>query len=397
MACAHGYCYETEPATYPVSSTVTTTNSDGDAVTTVITETTVITPGPGSGTANPTITAPIVVPSTVMKLPSIETNGSDSGGGGLTKAQLGGVIAGVLIVLVGIMVATFIIIRRLKQTERAVAATESKRDTSDGQQRSNHKTSFGHPTVSEVDGWDVDPLTQSPNFRPSHMRASSDETFTERSPSRTPNIPSTSSTPPAWTTEQNLARIVEAPSEGRGQSLESSRAGGTVAYETGARYSQAISCDSRPSHSRQHSNASELSGETVNGPAKSELGAESSTATAAEQAGRRRASTSAAHPPSATHGRKNSGSGLAGGSGARVRSDSAAAALALGTVTEFGELHGHYGPPNLAVGQTADRLARHDSIASSVASRAAMEAAARRAKRSSSVSATPTDAYGKDD
>ena len=388
MGCAKGYCYETSAATEPVSSTVTTTNSHGDTITTVTTETTVITPGPGPGTAEAN-TSPMVVPSVVTKLPSVGTADSSSGGGGLTKSQLGGIIAGVVIVVVVVVVATFIIIRRLKQTERAVAATESKRDTSDGHQRS-HKPSFGQPTISEVEGPDVDPLMQSPNFRPSHIRSGSDESFTERSQSRTPNIPSTASTPPAWSSEfNNLGQIAEAPAPSREHSLDSSRGGG-VAYENG-RWSQVISCDSRLAHSRNHSDASELDAEATNRPGKAELygdsgnsaAAATAAAVAADQASRRRASTSAAHA------RKNSGGG------ARGRSESAGAAVPLSTVNEFGELHGHYGPSDLAVGQTADRLARHDSTTSSIASRAAMEAAARKMKGESSVTSTPTDAYRK--
>ncbi|RYP45094.1 hypothetical protein DL768_008525 [Monosporascus sp. mg162] len=360
---------------------MTTTNSDGDIITTTVTEETVITPGPGPGTSNPANTSPWLLQSTVSKLPAIQTTGTE-GSSGLTTPQLGGIIAGVVILLVVVIVAAVLIIRKLKQTEKAVAKAESsKRDDSIGNQRS-HKPSFGQPTISEVDGFDADPLMQSPSIRPSHIRSGSDDSFTERSPSRTPKVPSTSTTPPAWPGPYNPATISEAPSECRTHSMDSSRA----AHDT-SRYSQQtqrVSYDSQGSRSRHWSNASELSGSAVDGPAKTELESE-----AAEQANRRRSSTSAARTPIA-HARKSSGGATRG------RSESAAATVALGTVNEFGELgelHGYYGPPDHAVGQTAERLDRESSTASSMASRQLREAAARLKPGDSSVSSTPTEAY----
>ncbi|RYP54415.1 hypothetical protein DL769_010356 [Monosporascus sp. CRB-8-3] len=359
---------------------MTTTDSNGDTITTTVTEETVITPGPGPGTSDPTNTSPWLLQSTVSKLPAIQTAGPE-GSGGLTKPQLGGIIAGVVIVLVVVVVAAFLIIRKLKQTEKAVAmAGSSKRDDSSGNQRS-HKQSFGQPTISEVDGFDADLLMQSPSIRPSHIRSGSDDSFAERSPSRTPKVPSTSTTPPAWPGPYNPATISEAPSECRTHSMDSTRA----AHDA-SRYSQQtqrVSYDSQGSHSRHWSNASELSGSAVDGPAKAELESE-----AVEQANRRRSSTSAARTP-ITHARKSSGGA------ARGRSESAAATVALGTVNEFGELHGYYGPPDQAVGQTAERLDRESSTASSMASRQLKEAAARLKRGDSSVSSTPTEAYRK--
>ncbi|RYP70539.1 hypothetical protein DL771_005358 [Monosporascus sp. 5C6A] len=359
---------------------MTTTNSDGDTITTTVTEETVITPGPGPGTSDPTNTSPWLLQSTVSKLPAIQTAGAESSGG-LTKPQLGGIIAGVVIVLVVVIVAAFLIIRKLKQTEKAVATAESsKRDDSSGHRRSQ-KPSFGQPTITDVDGFDPDPLMQSPSIRPSHIRSGSDDSFTERSPSRTPKVPSTSTTPPSWPGPYNPATISEAPSECRTHSMDSAR----TAHDA-SRYSQQtqrVSYDSQGSHSRHWSNASELSGSAVNGPAKAELESE-----AVEQANRRRSSTSAARTP-ITHARKSSGGAVRG------RSESAAAAGALGTVNEFGELHGYYGPPDQAVGQTAERLDRESLTASSMAPRQLEEAAARLKRGDSSVSSTPTDAYRK--
>lgn len=397
MACGDGYCYETSPATFFVSSTVTTTNSNGDTITTTVTEATVITPGPGPGpgtsdSSQPLSTIAMIFPSSLPKLDSVDVDNSQ-GSGGLTTAQVGGVVTGVVVILIAIFAASFFIIRRLKKTAKIVAVAESKRDTSSGQNRS-HKTSL-QPTVTEVNDFDVDPLTQSPGFRPSHVRSESDSSFTERSTNHTPNMPSTSSTPPVWSGQYHAAPpISEAPSDGRHYSMDSSRGAYDVSRfsQQTAQTHQRVSYDSQVSHSRNHSNASELSDLAVDGPAKLEL--ESNPAVDQEAAAsRRRASTSAAvrspPPSSSPHVRRGSGGA------ARGRSESAAAALYLSTVNEFSELHGYYGPPDHAVGETADRLGREASTASSTASRDLMEKAARLRRGDSSVSATPTEAYRK--
>ncbi|KAK7756377.1 hypothetical protein SLS62_001603 [Diatrype stigma] len=394
----------------PVSSTVTTTNSDGDTITTTVTELTVITLGPEPGTSDSANLRTVAkfFPSTVPKQPSVEVaDGQDDEVGGLSKAQIGGAVAGVILILLAILAAAFFIIRRLKKTAKAVALADSKRGTSSGQPRSR-KTSFGQPTVTEVDGnFDVDPLVKTPSsVRPSHLRLGSDDTTTlsERSLNHTPNMPSTSSTPPLFSGQYSVAPIPEAPSEVP-DFFSSGGANDAFRYSQQTIHTaQRISYDSQISHSRNHSDASELSGTTVDGPAKSEL--DSKTVEQEEAAGvrARRASTSAAARPSLTsfssspsssHVRRSSGGGGAGTAGARGRSESAAAALALGTVNEFGELHGYYGPPHQAVGQTADRLGREASTASSTASRDLKEAAARLRRGDSSVSATPTEAYRK--
>ncbi len=361
MACGQGYCYETSAATFSVSSTVTTTNSKGDIITTTVTEATVITPGPGPGTSDPTSTAAMVIATSIPKLAAIEVD-NGQGKQGLTQAQLGGIIAAVIIVLIAISLAAFFIIRRLRKTAEIVQAAESRRGTSSGNQRS-HKHSFGQPSISEVDGFDINPSMQSPSIRPSHLRSGSDTSYTERWPNSTTHAPSTSSTPPVWPGQFNAAQIREAPSEAPVyNSVDTSNAAYAVSqHSQQVPQSQRVSYDSQGSHSRHWSNASELDSDPVGGPAKSEL---EDSAAGQQEASRRRASTSAARSPPrpAPHVRRGSGGG------ARGRSESAAAAVPLGTVNEFSEMHGYYGPPNHAVGETAERLGRDDSPASSTTS-----------------------------
>ncbi|KAI6091753.1 hypothetical protein F4821DRAFT_172549 [Hypoxylon rubiginosum] len=335
MQCGSKTCYNTTPQTFPVSSTVTTTNANGDAITTVVTTTEVITPGgPDASSATSSFgslaAVPKLIPSVVSKMPAIETgssdSGSDSNGGGLSGGQLGGIVGGAIALLIIIITIAAIVIWRLKRTEKAArAAAGSRRDqTSSGQPRS-HKSGFGQPSVSEVDGTDVDSGTRAAYNR---ARSPSSTTAGGYSRSETPNYygSNASTTPPAWAQTPPL-------DDGRQSSMDS----------YGARYTDAAST-TRPSvesqasraysygHARQYSNASELDGSGV-----SEL--ETPDAAAAEAAARRRSSSIT---------RKGRG-----GEGAAA---AVPVGMPLGTLDEVMELHGHYGPTDLAVGQTAARL-----------------------------------------
>ncbi|KAI1084573.1 hypothetical protein F5B20DRAFT_211464 [Whalleya microplaca] len=347
LVCGSGACYETTPTTLPVSSTVTITDSKGNTITTTVTSMAVITPGLDTATMSSTDPAaaavPKLIPSTVAKIPSIETGRSDdSAGGGLTASQLGGIIGGVVALLVTIIVAAVIIIRRLRRTEKAAqAAAESRHESSNGQSRS-HKPGFGQPSVSEVAMNSI----KSSDIRPSHYRGRSDSSTDGRSPSRTPNLHgSGTSSPPPWPGYYNPTP----PSDGR-QSSQDSHGGH---HENAQQAAMRVSVDTQATytHSRQHSNSSEVSGSADGAHGLSELDSLDTSEAA------RRRSSSATRPPKAQVRRSSDHS--------RARGDSTAAAAALGTVNEIAELHGYYGSPSLAVGQTAARLTRPNSARSS--------------------------------
>lgn len=357
MGCAILGCYSTEASTYTVSVPVTTTDSDGSTVTSVATETTIITPTPPSRTTAAAGAAKLV-PSTVSKLRPMETS-SNGGGGALSRAELGGIIAGVIIVLIAVVVAAFIIIRRLNKTAKVVE--ESKRGSSGGNRTktSSHKPTSYVPTttVTEVDGKDIDPLMQTPSIRPSQLHGGSESgNSRNQSPARSPPLGSDRSTPPAWPGYYNPMPSAELESV-RHSSIESG-------YYDPSRFSQQtgssgamhrVSYDSQYTQQqmRHWSNASEVSGSADGAHGFSELSAGDAAA-----GGRRRSSSGATNRPPLTHSMKGSGDAQ---QHQRGRSDSSTVGATLGTVSEIGELHGFYGPADRQMGQTGARLEREDS------------------------------------
>jgi len=351
MACGSGICFNTTPRTEQVTTKITTTDSRGHTTVTVATSTTVLIDGPNTSATDSG--APMIqqfVPSTVSKLPAIQTDdgGGGGGSGGLSSGALGGIVAGVIVLLVVIVVAATFIVMRLKKAERAAkaaeAAAESKRE-SNSQPRS-HKPGFGQPSVSEIDSTtDIEPSHQFPIMRPS-PRVRTVSTPSVSNDRSTPNFTtSRTSSPPIWGVPFNYAP--SEGSDGRQSSLDS------YAHRdnNNSRQSQRISMDSHGppyGHSRHPSDTSELEGPH----GVSEL----DTYDNAEAESRRR-SNSATRPAKA-HVRRTSDP-------SRNRGDSNAAANSLGTVNEMHELHGHYGPIDAVTGQTAARLDRGPSSSSS--------------------------------
>ncbi|TRX89840.1 hypothetical protein FHL15_009273 [Xylaria flabelliformis] len=342
LVCGTGVCYNTTPNTLPVSETKTTTDSRGHTTITVVTSLVVITDGPNTSSGSPTVVeVPQLIPSTVAKVDAIQTSDSGEGGGGLSSGALGGIVTGAIVILVAIIIAATFIVWRLKKAEKAARDAEKaaeSRHESDSEPRS-HKSGFGQPTVSEIDSTtDVDPLHRFPIMLPSpHLRSrSATNATTDRSPSRTPNFTNSgTSSPPLWATSFNCASSIT--SDGRQSSLDSypRHDSGTV------RMSQRVSEDSRIpfGHGRQPSDTSELEGPH---------GVSEIYTIENSEAEPQRRSDSITRPAKA-HSRKNSD--VSGQN--RARGDSNAGAGALGTVNEMFELHGHYGPPYTAAGQTA--------------------------------------------
>ncbi|KAI1754952.1 hypothetical protein F4782DRAFT_492192 [Xylaria castorea] len=352
--CGSGVCYNTTPKTLPVSETKTTTDSRGRTTITVVTSLAVITDGPNTSSGSPTVVeVPQLIPSTVAKVDAIQTSDSSKGGGGLSSGALGGIVTGVIVILAAIVVAATFIVLRLKKAERAARDAEKaaeSRHESDSQPRSQ-KSGFGQPTISEIDSTtDVDPLHRFPIMLPSpRLRSQSATSVTaDRSPPRTPNFTNSGTpSPPLWATSFNYASSVT--SDGHQSSLDSypRHDNSTV------RMSQRISEDSRPpyGHSRQASDTSELEGPH----GVSEIYTVENSE--AESQGRSNSITR----PAKAHSRRNSD--VSGQN--RARGDSNAGAGTLGTVNEILELHGHYGPPHTAAGQTTTSPERSSSTASS--------------------------------
>lgn len=349
MACGSATCYDTHPQTFTVSGPATTTNSRGDKITTTTTETTIITPGPETSTAAAAslIGVPKLIPSTVSKMPAIETGNSSSGDGGLTQAQIGGIVGGAIGLLAIIIIVAAVIMWQLKQTERYAREAESRRETSSGQPRSQ-KSGFGQPSISEVDGTDVDSIVRA---RATHNRTRSDSTTAG---SRTPDLwgSNASTTPPTWV-GWSTRPLASNASDGRQSSMDS-----YGAHHDNAAYPPRPSVESqgsrKPAHTRQWSDASELDGSAISAHGVSEL-----DALDASDAARRR-SNSSTRPPMAQMRRTSDPSGKARAEGGAV------AATPLGPLAEVNELHGYYGAPDLAVGQTAARLNHKNSSLSSL-------------------------------
>ncbi|KAI0384698.1 hypothetical protein F5Y04DRAFT_219629 [Hypomontagnella monticulosa] len=349
LACGSATCYDTHPQTTTVTGLATTTNSQGDKITTATTETTVITPGPGTSTAVAGLVGvPKLIPSTVSKMPAIETGNSNDGGGGLSQAAIGGIVGGAIGLLAIIIIIAAVIIWRLKRTERyAREAAESRRNASSSEPRSQ-KSGFGQPCVSEVDGTDVDSVMRA---RATHNRNRSDSTTAG---SRTPDLwgSNASTTPPTWVGWSTRPPPSNA-SDGQRPSMESYGGG---RYDNNIPYPPRPSVESqapqKPMHTRQHSDVpSELDGSTVGAHGISELDNPE-----ASEAARRR-SNSATRPPLR---RTSDPSGKSRGDNGQVT------ATALGPLPEVSELHGHYGPADLACGQTAAKLNHKNSSLSSL-------------------------------
>ncbi|KAI0441044.1 hypothetical protein F4803DRAFT_437599 [Xylaria telfairii] len=337
-ACGTGVCYNATPMTLPVSETKTTTDSKGHTTITVVTSLTIVTDLPNTSSGSPTIMeVPQLVPSTVAKVDAVQTSDSSSGGGGLSSGALGGIVTAVVLISVVVLAAATFMFLRLKKAERATRdaekAAQSRRE-SDSQTRSQ-KSGFGQPTISEIGSMtDVDSSRMFPIMAPSsHTRSRSATTVTtDRSPSRTPNI-------------INFGDGSSILSDGRQPSLDS-----YPRYDNGTnRVSQRISEDSRSpfGHGRKISDASELDDNSIP--------AEIYTPENNEAESQRRSNSISR--PGITHSRRNSEN--------RARGNSNAGAGTLGTVNEIVDLHGHYGPPHTAVGQTGANLDRGPSSPSS--------------------------------
>ncbi|CRK43851.1 hypothetical protein BN1723_016264 [Verticillium longisporum] len=407
MGCAASACYSTEPSTYKITRTVTTTNADDEEVTVTETATTVSTPS--QPTVYPTGAIgqgdqQVVVkfyPTSVPKVEPEVTKDDDDGGSGLSTGAIVGIVVGVVGLLIIVVAAAFIILRHLNKVVKTVV--ESKQGTSTGSRAAKPKPFVSQyrvadkPTPSEIDEMSVDPLMiTSP--RPSTRRLDSDSSGAiglgvgvgspgYPSPpldTPSPNAPAGYQAVPTTTAERHASYdstfqggvgYFNMPSEQ--ERRRPSQQSGIWPWPSGAQ-PQRQSTDSQTTqqayaqgHGRQWSNASEQSNPSdMVSPIHQHFGAQELDSANAMVPELHAQSAPSTYPPEspvdprrsmvsamsstvastrqpAPHPRRRSGEG-------RTHSDSVTAAQApLSVVTEDTELIGHYGPPDSAVGQTA--------------------------------------------
>lgn len=377
MGCGVNQCYSTEPQTITTTDTITT-KRNGKKTTFQTTGTTVSTPAMPSKTQN--INANMdddeqvvfkYFPSAQAKVSPTASSKDDNGGSsGLTKGQLGGIVAGAVIFLAIILLCAFFIIRRLNTVAAAVSNSGNSKQ-SDGSKLRPPMKQF-RPTDSEIDALSVDPLMMSP--RPSHARPnpSPDPLFGHGSPDLSSN-PTPSSFAGGY-------QPVSTPGNSRHTSVDA--AGNVISYfEYPANQTTRHSHGSGPTppghrgsadtqqttayqHLRSWSNASETSEEGFKtaGPSALELdgspyvpelvGSPTIGTTGVDE---RRASsgsvgsTGTTRPPLAHQRRRSDGK-------QGIRSDSGSTPNILGVLSE--EIHGFHGPTDHMAGQTERSLPR---------------------------------------
>jgi len=356
MGCALNACYATTPLTYEFTQTFTTT-TDGTPVTSTTTSRTITTPSVPTGPPSDQDkgTWPKFLPETVPKVSEIPSNEN----AGLTQTQLGGIVGGVLGLLVIVLVATFIIVRRLRKTAKLYTEA-SKKESSSGDRRSRPGNPRGshyrpgpyRPAPSQVNQTDDDEMLQ---------RMAGDRQSAQTSGYSTP-FPSSNSE--ARNTSMDNGFFQDVPA--RVQNVPGRHSMSTdVRTSVDSHHTAQLP---RRQHTRNMSNASELSegsngGGGVGSPLlPAELGVEGGffpelPGTPLDVYGRRRSSGGPVSPlsmvasrPSVAQSRRRSDAQT------RDRSSSSAAAQggpSLDAVAESVEqMHGYFGPQHVAEGQT---------------------------------------------
>jgi hypothetical protein len=377
MGCAISACYSTQPSTATVTQTVTTTQ-DGVPTTATVTATTVVVPSPPSVAPDLTATQAVAkfYPSYVPKVSPLSVTPDSNSSSGLTTPQIAGIVGGAVGLLIIVGVAAYIIIRHLNNVVRVV---ETNMNSSSGSKTRPPMNKF-KPTGSEVDALSVDPLMISP--RPAHRRYDSGS---DVPPDSTPDIGTGSNGTPSPYHEYQPAPLGGSAVSDRHTSFDSAGHGSYFDVASGrfVHYTQQPtlggtgtgtarqSTDSQGTtynHLRHWSNASEYTNDGaspgVQSPHYVELDPTpfipelpATPTTEAPGSPRRRSSGSIApissRPPLTQPPHRRSDAH------ARGRSDSSTGAP-LGIVAETAEIHGHYGPSDRTIGQTAAGLNRED-------------------------------------
>ncbi|PNY25685.1 Uncharacterized protein TCAP_04377 [Tolypocladium capitatum] len=173
MGCAVNQCYSTDPTT--VTQTMVVTSTDR-GVATVYTTTATTVGSPAPPTAFPTGGAgggdQKVLKYFPSAVPKVTPPGGSGSGGGISAAQLGGIVAG-SISSVGIaLVAAFLLFRRFSARRRGGGGSSiGGSDSSEGRDdvKAGAQTKEGHAAGSDADAMSVVPLMMS-SPRPSQPR-----------------------------------------------------------------------------------------------------------------------------------------------------------------------------------------------------------------------------------
>ncbi|KAM7189403.1 hypothetical protein V8F33_010091 [Rhypophila sp. PSN 637] len=379
MGCGLNECYTTTPVTQTITEVFTTTAGD-ETITSTRLATTISTPVPPTASPTPGF-IPKFVPDVVAKIPQVPTKSTQDGEGGLTKAQLGGIVGGVVALLIIVIAATVLIIRRLKRVTDAVESQKEQSNSGRTKSQSQAQMAYygAHLHLSGDDSRSIDPLMVTPNTGVSGSgtgtpqigggtrERSDSDAFSPLQNGRTDSVDASgrhvSVDSPSYfdipTRPQNIPG-------GRQQMSPAAIRESADSHATGqySRYAY--------HHWRQHSNASELSGDgsEVLGSPIPELDSSGAYAELAgrEAGGPRSRSSSIASPRvSFSHARKRSESNGQGPEG----SSAAGASTGFGpldVVTETAEhMHGYYGPRDKQAGQTAAGLNVDWDISSPVA------------------------------
>lgn len=160
MGCALNACYATTPTTFVFTATFTTsTDANGKAVVTTVTSTTVESPTVPSGLPTDTnVFLPKIIPTTQAKASEVavvsNSTTTEDSSSGLTNAQIGGLVGGLVGLLIVVLVAAFFIIRSLRKTSKIVKKAERSGGTSSGGRRSG-RGGGPHPVSGVVGGGGV--------------------------------------------------------------------------------------------------------------------------------------------------------------------------------------------------------------------------------------------------
>jgi len=283
FACGVSQCYATSISTFILTETLTTTDARHlpHTVTSTVTSTSTPTVPTNLATnAAPSGVLPKITPTAAEVSKTSPTSPANtSSSSGLSKAQLGGVIGGAVLLLAVLIIATVLIIRRLNKVVKASTATQSRtRTLSNGYHSRPNLRSIPSDLIS-VDPLIVTPSEASRSVRHSHQSRSCAHEVegSSRSPPISgspfpPRSPASTHYPRGY----NAVPSSDSPScsgHGRNVSLESTP---PMAYHPNASYfdippkpdlrdqnlrfgHSPVSPPQRPSHGRNWSDASDQS------------------------------------------------------------------------------------------------------------------------------------------
>ncbi|KAI6360284.1 hypothetical protein MCOR25_006785 [Pyricularia grisea] len=166
MACGKNLCYATTPKTFVITKASTAVTSGRTTIVTAVV-TTVSTPVPSAIPSDTNFGLPKLF---VTSVPKVEPVQAPEGSGGLTSAQIGGIAGGVAALVVIVLVATFLIFRRLRKHEQVIAESTALGTSSVGGRSSKtggksgmtqiRVTPYPRPTQSTIDAMEYDDLLE---------------------------------------------------------------------------------------------------------------------------------------------------------------------------------------------------------------------------------------------